>query len=87
MLNKLKERMEQARDAAENAVSSTLLKNKVEDSIQEFRYNICQNCEKLYKPTDTCKVCGCFMKIKTWMPKQACPLSKWPAVQAKSNSQ
>jgi hypothetical protein len=79
MLDKLKERMEKARDAAENAAAS-ILRNKVDESIQQYRYNICTGCDKLYKPTDTCKVCGCFMKIKTWIPNQACPLNKWPTV-------
>ena len=77
MLAKLKEKMEQLRDAAENAAASVLT-NKVSIETQEYRYNICQGCEKLYKPTDTCKACGCFMKVKTWMPDQECPLKKWP---------
>jgi len=77
ILNKLKERMEQVRDAAELA-GANILANKVSVEIQEYRYGICQGCEKLYKPTDTCKMCGCFMKFKTWMPNQECPLKKWP---------
>ena len=77
MLEKLKQRMEQVRDAAENTASS-MLTNKVSEEVQQYRYNICQGCEKLYKLTDTCKVCGCFMKVKTWMPKQECPIGKWP---------
>lgn len=78
MLNKLKERMEQLRDAAENAAASVIT-HKVSIEIQEYRYGICQGCEKLYKPTDTCKMCGCFMKVKTWIPSQECPLKKWPS--------
>ena len=76
MLNKLKEKMEQVRDAAENAAAN-MLPYKVSVEIQEYRYGICQGCEKLYKPTDTCKACGCFMKVKTWIPNQECPLKKW----------
>lgn len=77
MLNKLKERMEQVRDLAQEAAAGVLI-HKVSEEVQTYRYNICQSCEKLYKPTDTCKVCGCFMKVKTWMPNQECPLKKWP---------
>ena len=81
MINKLKEKMEQLRDAAENAAASVLIK-KVSVEVQEYRYGICQGCEKLYKPTDTCKACGCFMKVKSWMPHQECPLKKWPKAPA-----
>ncbi len=81
MLNKLKEKMEQVRDAAELAAANMIPK-KVSVEIQEYRYGICQGCEKLYKPTDTCKTCGCFMKVKTWMPSQECPLKKWPKAEA-----
>ena len=77
MLNKLKEKMEQLRDAAENAATSVLV-SKVSTEVQEYRFNICQGCDRLYKPTDTCKACGCFMKVKTWLPNQECPLKKWP---------
>lgn len=78
MLEKLKQRMEQVRDAAEDAASKMLI-DKVSPETQQYRYDICKSCEKLYKPTDTCKVCGCFMKVKTWMPHQSCPLGKWPS--------
>ena len=81
MINKLKEKMEQLRDAAENAAASVLI-NKVSVEVQEYRYEICQGCEKLYKPTDTCRACGCFMKVKTWMPDKYCPLNKWPKAPA-----
>lgn len=81
LINKLKERMEHVRDVAENAAAS-MLPSKVSVEVQEYRYGICQGCEKLYKPTDTCKMCGCFMKVKTWMPNQECPLKKWPMAPA-----
>ena len=81
IINKLKERMEQVRDAAEN-MATGVLRKKVSIEVQEYRYNTCQSCEKLYKPTDNCKACGCFMKVKTWMPDQACPLNKWPKAPA-----
>jgi len=80
MLDKLKQKMEEVRDAAQ-AASASLLSQKVDPEIQLMRYNICQECPHLYKPTDTCKKCGCFMKVKTWMPKQSCPIKKWIAVE------
>lgn len=41
------------------------------------RFAICQVCPRFFKPTGQCKECGCFMRIKTRMPDQACPLGKW----------
>ena len=59
--------------------------DKVSEGVQQARYDICQGCEKLYKPTDTCKMCGCFMKVKTWLPAQECPLQKWGKSPAADN--
>jgi hypothetical protein len=80
MLNKLKEKLSNIRDASQ-AAAAEALRHRVSPEIQAYRYGICQSCEKLYKPTDTCKACGCFMKVKTWMPNQKCPLDKWSTVQ------
>jgi len=77
IINKLKQKMEQIRDATEHAVASAL-PNKVSTEVQEYRYGICKGCDKLYRPTDTCKMCGCFMQVKTWIPNESCPLKKWP---------
>jgi len=41
------------------------------------RYAICEKCPRFFKITAQCKECGCFMKIKTKMPDQECPLGKW----------
>jgi len=41
------------------------------------RFEICKTCPELFKMTNQCKKCGCFMKLKVIMPKQSCPLGKW----------
>lgn len=41
------------------------------------RYEICNDCERLFRPTATCKECGCFMKVKTKVQKASCPIGKW----------
>lgn len=41
------------------------------------RFNICLDCDRLFKPTYTCKECGCFMKIKVRVKTAECPLKKW----------
>lgn len=41
------------------------------------RLDICKDCDELFKPTRTCKQCGCFMALKTWLKDAQCPLGKW----------
>lgn len=81
MLIKLKQRLEHIRDLAETKAAEAFIGNKVSAEIQEYRYAICKECPFLYKPTDTCKKCGCFMKIKTHMPQVSCPIGKWTEVE------
>lgn len=76
MLEKLKQKMLQQKVVVGEAILD-LVKDKVSKEVQEKRFNICLSCDKLYKPTLTCKRCGCFMNVKTWMPKEKCPLDKW----------
>lgn len=52
-------------------------KNYTTEDIRNARYETCLGCEKLFKPTRTCKECGCFMVMKTWLKDATCPLGKW----------
>jgi len=45
--------------------------------ITDLRLEICRPCENLFKPTFSCKKCGCFMKIKTKLEEATCPEGKW----------
>jgi len=45
--------------------------------IRDTRFDICKGCYRLFKPTRTCKECGCFMAMKTWLKQATCPLDKW----------
>lgn len=80
MLNKLKQKMESLARSTEE-ISVEFLIDKVSPEIQKERFSICESCEFLYKPTANCKKCGCFMRIKTWMPRQRCPIKKWGPVE------
>lgn len=44
---------------------------------RDERLNVCKGCDELFKPTRTCKECGCFMALKTWLKDATCPLEKW----------
>ena len=79
-MNKLKEALTKARLAAEQAATDIIPFEKVSEEIQKERMDICNSCEYLYKRTNSCKMCGCFMGVKTWMATQECPKKKWRAI-------
>lgn len=85
MLDKLKQKMEALRDSAEGGAVNMLPETmKATENVIAERWEICQACEHLYKPTHTCKVCGCFMKVKTSLAGARCPKNKWLAVSNKT---
>jgi hypothetical protein len=43
----------------------------------KYRLEICQACPAYRPTTNTCKKCGCFMKLKTLIEKSSCPIGKW----------
>ena len=53
------------------------LKEKIISDEIDTRWDMCQACEHFFKPTGTCKECGCFMKLKTKLKAATCPVGKW----------
>jgi len=53
------------------------LLNKEKKELYNKRLNICLNCEFLLKESNTCEICGCFIKIKTKSNKAKCPKNFW----------
>ena len=45
--------------------------------IKKERLNICKSCEYYFTPTGSCKICKCFMYIKTALATQSCPQNYW----------
>jgi hypothetical protein len=45
--------------------------------VQDERLSICQSCEWFRKSSQTCRKCGCFMKLKTLLDNASCPIGKW----------
>lgn len=79
-VSKLLQRMQQAAEkAADTMVEGIKEKITVPEDVKEARWNICASCDKLYKPTNSCKLCGCFMKVKVTLPFAECPVKKWEA--------
>jgi len=51
--------------------------NYTTKDVRDDRFNACKECDRLFKPTRTCRECGCFMSMKTWLKDASCPLGKW----------
>lgn len=50
---------------------------------QERRFAICQSCTEWFDPEkERCRHprCGCYMRLKTWLASQRCPIGKWESV-------
>lgn len=47
------------------------------DEIVKSRLEICKACDYFRPKTETCRKCGCFMKLKTTLENAKCPVGKW----------
>jgi hypothetical protein len=47
------------------------------EELEKYRLEICRSCEWFRPKQQTCKKCGCFMKLKTKIEKAKCPVGKW----------
>lgn len=47
------------------------------EELSAYRLEICKGCEWFRHNTQTCRKCGCFMKLKTTLENASCPLEKW----------
>lgn len=41
------------------------------------KYLICKKCEHFNDTIKVCKVCSCFMPVKTRLPDTKCPKGYW----------
>ena len=51
----------------------------VSKAVKEERLAICMECEHL-NDIGQCRMCGCFMPLKTRVPRASCPDGRWSAV-------
>ena len=54
-----------------------MMKYFTSNEIRKERLDICRQCDDYFKPTGTCKKCGCFMRVKTTLSFTECPIGKW----------
>jgi hypothetical protein len=50
---------------------------KSPEELAVYRLEICKQCEFFRQKSQTCKKCGCFMKLKTTLEHAKCPIGKW----------
>ena len=48
----------------------------VPEETQQARLKACEGC--VQRQENICRVCGCYLDKKTWLPFEDCPLGKWP---------
>ena len=47
------------------------------EELAAYRLEICQECPWFRHNSQTCRKCGCFMKLKTSLERAKCPIGKW----------
>jgi hypothetical protein len=47
------------------------------EELAAYRLEICKTCPFYRKLSNTCRKCGCFMKLKTTLKNAKCPEGKW----------
>jgi hypothetical protein len=50
--------------------------NAIDKEIRNDRIKLCEKCEN-FTTLKFCKLCNCFMPLKTWFPNKKCPDGRW----------
>lgn len=74
---KLKDRIEHLAQVTAKKVAESVGFEAADDTIVEQRIQICNSCDRLFKPTRNCKLCGCFIDLKVKSKLSSCPINKW----------
>lgn len=49
----------------------------VPEEVAKERLDICMQCPNRVKATGTCDICKCYLKYKTKVKQEKCPIDKW----------
>jgi hypothetical protein len=62
-------------------IAKKLLKGELpaaaSDDLARARLNICEACPQLTMVSRQCRLCHCFMDVKTKLLEADCPMGKW----------
>ena len=50
---------------------------RTQEDIKKARLETCRSCEFFLKGSQRCKLCGCFMTMKTTLEQAKCPMGYW----------
>ena len=45
--------------------------------VADKRLEVCKSCEFFLPRSERCKLCGCFMRLKTTLELARCPMGYW----------
>ena len=70
--------LEMAASAAKAAAQFAMSRGEtVSTDAHDARIAVCNACPHFSPKHSRCNQCGCFLEIKTWLPKERCPIGKW----------
>jgi len=74
-----KQLIENAGNSLVRNVRSVAAGNPLEVSTDEknTRFEICKGCEFFSIQDERCFKCGCYLKFKTYLKAERCPIGKW----------
>ena len=49
----------------------------ISEADKEKRLSICKSCEFFDAAQERCAKCGCYLKIKTYLKAEKCPINRW----------
>jgi hypothetical protein len=49
----------------------------ISDIEKDKRLSVCKTCEWYNVSQERCSKCGCFLKVKTYLKAERCPIGKW----------
>jgi hypothetical protein len=61
--------------AASGAVKAAKALTRPETEESKARLEVCKGCDQW--TGKSCKMCGCFVKLKVRIPEEKCPIGKW----------
>lgn len=47
------------------------------DDLKKHRLQVCESCEDFARTSRQCRLCWCFMDLKTELLEAKCPADKW----------
>ena len=71
------EKLKQRTAAVGTAVKKNVVRRIASTEVISTRLEICNSCEHLFKPTNQCTQCGCFIEAKVRLKGSSCPIDKW----------